>query len=146
MFDSVVDESEDEATAPPCCSRGLPQLLDAVKNAPRSAKRSSSSRRGDSRDLVSERTPESSLAEDEEELLSPLLSEWKSVDDRALGVMSGKERLLLRLGGTGMGTAGTSDPGENVLLDRLRFVEGGGGSSLGIICLYLQVEKKEKPC
>lgn len=133
---------EDEAS--PCSSRGLPQLPDAVKNVPRSENRSSSSRRGDSRDLVSERTPESSLAEDEEELLSPL-SEWKSADDRELGVMSGKEKLLVWLGAAGVGAAGTSDPGENVLLDLLRFVEGGGGSSLGIIWLYLQVQMKEKP-
>ncbi|MEQ2204056.1 hypothetical protein XENOCAPTIV_007282 [Xenoophorus captivus] len=124
VIDSVVDDSEDEVTASPCSSKGLPQLLDAVKNVPRSVNKSSSSRRGDSKDLVSERTPESSLAEDEEELLSPLLSEWKLADDKELGVMSWKERLLLQFEDVGMNTAGTSDPGENVLLDLLRFVEG----------------------
>lgn len=133
------EEEEEERTASDLSSWGLSQLLDAVKNVPRSPNRSSSSRSGDSRDLVSERTPESSLAE--QELLSPLLSEWKSADDKELGVMSGKERLLLRLGAaslavmtsTGMDTAVTSDPGDKVLLARLRFIEGGGGSSLGII-------------
>lgn len=137
-----VDDSEDEATASPCSSRGLPQPLDAVRNVPRSANRSQSSRRGDKRDLVSERTPESSLAEDEEELLSPLLREWKSAGDRELGVMSGKEKLLLLLGAAVVGTAAISDPGENVLLDLLRCAEGGGGSSLGIICLYLQAKEE----
>lgn len=131
---------EGERMASHLSSRGLSQPLEAVKNVPRSPKRSSSSRSGDSRDLVSERTPESSLAE--QELLSPLLSEWKSADDKELGVMSGNERLLLRLGATSLelvasDTAGKSDPGDKVLLARLRFIEGGGGSSLGIVCLYL---------
>lgn len=138
--------SEDERTTSLLSSRGLPQPLEAVKNVPRSPNRSSSSRRGESSDLVSERTPESSLAE--QELLSPLLREWKSADDTELGVMSGKERLLLRLGAIsfavtspGVGGAVTSDPGDKVLLARLRFIEGGGGSSLGIVCLYLQIKK-----
>lgn len=131
---------EGERIASHLSSRGLSQPLEAVRNVPRSPKRSSSSRSGDSRDLVSERTPESSLAE--QELLSPLLSEWKSADDKELGVMSGNERLLLRLGATSLelvasDTAGKSDPGDKVLLARLRFMEGGGGSSLGIVCLYL---------
>ncbi len=133
---------EEERTASDLSSRGLSQPLDAVKNVPRSPNRSSSSRSGDSRDLVSERTPESSLAE--QELLSPLLSEWKSADDKELGVMSGKETLLLRLGAAslevtspGVDAAVTSDPGDKVLLARLRFMEGGGGSSLGIICVHL---------
>lgn len=146
---SAGDNSENAGTTSPLPSKGLPQLLDAVTNVARSPNRSSSSHRGDSRDLVSERTPESSLAE--EELLSPLLREWKSAEDRELGVMSGKERLLLRLGAAlfvptsaGGGTAGTSDPGENVLLALLRFKDGGGGSSLGIICLHLPAAKKKR--
>jgi len=146
VLDSVGDDSDDKRTASTLSSRGLPQPLDAVKNVPRSPNRSSSSRRGDSRDLVSERTPESSLAE--EELLSPLLREWKSADDRELGVMSGNERLLLRLGATslaltsaGVGEAVTSVPGESVLLALLRFMEGGGGSSLGIVCLHLKKKR-----
>lgn len=141
-------DSEEQRTASLVSSRGLSQPLEAVKNVPRSPNMSSSSRRGDSSDLVSERTPESSLAE--EELLSPLLREWNSADDRELGVMSGNDRLLLRLGATslglnspGVGTAVTSIPGDKVLLARLaRFTEGGGGSSLGIICLHLQVEEQ----
>lgn len=123
-------------------SSGLSQQLEAVKKVPFSPNGSSSSRSGDSSDLVSERTPESSLAE--QELLSPLLSEWKSADDREPGVASGNERLLLRLGAAslaltspGVHAAVTSVPGDRVLLARLRFVEGGGGSSLGIICLHL---------
>lgn len=134
--------SEEEKAALHRSSRGLSQPLEAVKNVPRSPNRSSSSRSGDSRDLVSERTPESSLAE--QELLSPLLSEWKSADDKELGVTSGNERLLLRLGAAslavtspGVYKAATSDPGDKVLLARLRFMKGGGGSSLGIICLHL---------
>lgn len=130
-------------------SRGLSQLLEAVKNVPRSPNRSSSSRSGDSRDLVSERTPESSLAE--QELLSPLLREWNSADDKELGVTSGIERLLLRLGAAslavtspGVYRAVTSDPGDKVLLARLRFIEGGGGSSLGIVCLNLPGTEKRK--
>lgn len=140
--------SEEERTASLLSSRGLSRPLEAVKNVPRSPNRSSSSRRGDSSDLVSERTPESSLAE--QELLSPLLREWKSADDRELGVMSGNERLLLRLVAAslaltspGVGRAVTSDPGDKVLLARLRFKEGGGGSSLGI-CLHLQKKKNQR--
>lgn len=147
---SVGDDSDDDGTASPLSSRGLPQPLDAVKNVPRSPNRSSSSRRGDSSDLVSERTPESSLVD--EELLSPLLREWKSPEDRELGVTSGNETLLLRLGPTllaltsaGVGAAVTSDPGETVLLALLRFTEGGGGSSLGIICLHLPGRKQSQP-
>lgn len=139
--------SEDERTASLLSSRGLSHPLEAVKNVPRSANRSSSSRRGDSSDLVSERTPESSLAE--QELLSPLLREWKSADDSELGVMSGNERLLLRLGAAslaltspGVDAAVISDPGDKVLLALLRFREGGGGSSLGITCLHLQIKKR----
>lgn len=139
--------SEEERTASRFSSRGLSHPLEAVKNVPRSPKRSSSSRRGDNSDLVSERTPESSLAE--QELLSPLLREWKSADDSELGVMSGNETLLLRLGAAslaltspGESTAVTSDPGDKVLLARLRLREGGGGSSLGIICLYLQINNR----
>lgn len=139
-------DSVEESTASLLSSRGLSQPLEAVKNVPRSPNRSSSSRSGDSRDLVSERTPESSLAE--QELLSPLLREWKSADDKELGVMSGNERLLLRLGAPslvvtspGGGTAVTSDPGDKVLLARLRFMEGGG-SILGIICLYLPMKEQ----
>lgn len=131
----------------PLSSRGLSRPLEAGKNVPRSANRSSSSRSGDSSDLVSERTPESSLAE--QELLSPLLRELKSADDSELGVMSGKERLLLRLGAAslaptspGVDTAVTSDPGDKVLLALLRFREGGGGSSLGITCLHLQMNNR----
>lgn len=146
MLGSAEDDSGKERTTSLRPSKGLPQLLGAVKNVPRSPNRSSSSHRGDSRDLVSERTPESSLAE--ELLLSPLLREWKSAEDRELGVMSGKDRLLLRLGAAvlvltsaGGGKAGTSDPGENVLLALLRFRDGGGGSSLGIICLHLPENK-----
>lgn len=138
VWGSAGYDSVGERTASLLSSGGLSQLLEAVKNVPRSPNRSSSSRRGDSRDLVSERTPESSLAE--QELLSPLLREWKSADDRELGVMSGNERLLLRLGApslvmtsTGVGADVTSDPGDKVLLARLRFMEGGGGSSLGIV-------------
>lgn len=124
--------------------RGLLEPLEAVKNVLRSPNRSSSSRRGENRDLVSERTPESSLAE--EELLSPLLREWKSADDSEPGVMSGKERLLLRLAAAwllvsspGVSTAVTSDPGDKILLARLRFMDGGGGSILGIVWLDLSV-------
>lgn len=144
---SVGYDSAAERTVSPLSSTGLLQPLEAVKNVPRSPNRSSSSRRGDSRDLVSERTPESSLVE--QELLSPLLREWKSPDDSELGVMSGNEILLLRLGAAslevtpaGVGAAATSDPGDNVLLALLRFTEGGGGSSLGIICLHLSVRKQ----
>lgn len=140
-------DSEEERTAAHLSSRGLSQPLEAVKNVPRSPNRSSSSRSGDSRDFVSERTPESSLVE--QELLSPLVREWKSTDDKELGVMSGNERLLLRLGGAslevtspGVDTAVTSDPGDKVLLARLRFTEDGGGSSLGIICLHLPVREQ----
>lgn len=133
-------------------SWGLWQRLEADRNVPRSPNRSlllsssSSSRNGDSSDLVSERTPESSLAELEllSPLLSPLLSEWKSADDSELGVTSGKERLLLRLlppplvaTSPGPNKAVTSDPGERVRLARLRFREGGGGSILGMVCLHL---------
>lgn len=142
-------DSVEESAALHLSSRGLPQLLEAVKNVPRSPNGSSSSRSGDSRDLVSERTPESSLAE--QELLSPLLSEWKSADDKELGVASGKERLLLRLGAAslavtppGVYRAVTSDPGDKVLLARLRFIEGGGGSSLGMVCLHLPGTEKRK--
>lgn len=70
---SVEYDSVGERTASFGSSRGLSQPLEAVRNVPRSPNRSSSSRKGDSRDLVSERTPESSLAE--QELLSPLLRE-----------------------------------------------------------------------
>lgn len=142
VWGSAGYDSKEERAVSLFPSGGLSQPLEAVKNVPRSPKRSSSSRRGDSRDLVSERTPESSLAE--QELLSPLLSDWKSAEERELGVMSGKERLLLRLGAASlavvspdMNTLVTSDAGDKVLLDRLRFIEGGGGSSLGIVCLYL---------
>lgn len=62
------------------------------------------------------------------------------MDDRELGVISGNDRLLLRLGASslvmtspGVGTDVKSDPGDKVLLARLRFMEGGGGSSLGIV-------------
>lgn len=136
-------DSEDKRSPLHPSSWGLWQRLEAVKNVPRSPNRSSSSRSGDSSDLVSERTPESSLAE--LELLSTLLSEWKSADDRELGVTSGKERLLLRLGAASLAAtspgayrAVTSDPGDKVLLARLRFKEGGGGSILGMVCLHLQ--------
>lgn len=61
------------------------------------------------------------------------------------GVVSGNERLLLRLvapslavTSPGVGTAVNSEPGDRVLLARLRFREGGGGSSLGIVCLHLR--------
>lgn len=128
-------------------SRGLPRPLEAVRNVMRSPKRSLSSRSGDSSDLVSERTPESSLAE--EELLSPLLSELKSAEDEELGVMSGKERLLLWLGATSLAvTSGapniavTSNPGDKVLLARLRLT--GGGSSLGIVCLHLPRKNRKR--
>lgn len=128
-------------------SRGLSQPLHAVKNVTRSPNGSSSSRSRDSSDLVSERTPESSLAE--QELLSPLLREWKSEDDKELGVTSGNERLLQRLGAaslavtsSGVYTAVMSEPGDKVLLARLRFREGGGGSSFGIICLHLPGENR----
>lgn len=143
-------DSAGERTTSLLSSEGLSQPLEAVRKVPRSPKRSSSSRRGDSRDLVSERTPESSLAE--QELLSPLLREWKSAEDSELGVTSGNERLLLRLGGaaslalTSPGTGGaavTSDPGDKVLLARFRFREGGGGSSLGIVCLHLQNKRTD---
>lgn len=139
-------DSEEAATHP--SSRGLLQPLEAVRNVTRSPKRSSSSRSGESSDLVSERTPESSLAE-EEELLSPLLSEWKSAEDEELGVTSGKERLLLWLGApsvavasAGANAAVTSSPGDKVLLARLRFM--GGGSSLGIICLHLPRKNRKR--
>lgn len=142
LLDSLGGDSEDDRVASPFSCRGLPQALVVVKNMWRSPNRSSSSRRGESSDLVSERTPESSLAE--EELLSPLLREWTSADDSEVGVTSAKERLTLRLGATsivlisaGGGMAVTSDPGENVLLDLLRFMEGGGGLILGMTCLYL---------
>lgn len=133
---SVSGRGDSEEAAKHASSRGLPQPLEAVRNVTCSPKRSSLSRSGESSDLVSERTPESSLAE--EELLSPLLSEWKSVEDEELGVTSGKERLLLWLGAPSLvvtsagATAVTSIPGDKVLLARLRFM--GGGSSLGIIC------------
>lgn len=141
---SQVSESERSAggsdegkAASHLSSSGLSQPLDAVMNVPRSPNGSSSSLSGESRDLVSERTPESSLAE--QELLSPLQSEWKSADDRELGVTSGKERLLLRLGAAslavtspGVDAAVTSEPGDSILLARFRFKEGGGGSSLGM--------------
>lgn len=142
-------DSEEAATHP--SSRGLLQPLEAVRNVTRSPKRSSSSRSGESSDLVSERTPESSLAEEEEEeeLLSPLLSEWKSAEDEELGVTSGKERLLLWLGApsvavtsAGANTAVTSNPGDKVLLARFRFM--GGGSSLGIICLHLPRKNRKR--
>lgn len=138
-------DSAEESAALHLSSRGLSQLLEAVKNVPRSPNRSSSSRSGDSRDLVSERTPESSLAE--QELLSPLLSEWKSADDNELGVTSGNERLgaaSLAVTSPGVYRAVTSDPGDKVLLARLRFIEGGGGSSLGIVCLHLPGTEKRK--
>lgn len=136
-------------------SWGLWQRLEADRNVPRSPNGSlllsSSSRSGDSSDLVSERTPESSLAELEllSALLSALLSEWKSADDSELGVTSGKERLLRLLllpplvaASPGENRAVTSDPGERVRLARLRFREGGGGSILGMVCLNLQREKE----
>lgn len=113
-------------------------MLEAVGNVPWSPKRSSSSYMGDIRDLVSERTPESSLVE--QELLSPLLREWKSVDDSEPGGTSGNERLLLRLGAASL-VAVTSHPGDRVLLARLRFREGGGGSIFGIVVLHLWKKK-----
>lgn len=138
--ETSVGGSEEEKAASHLSSSGLSQPLDAVMNVPRSPKRSSSSLSGESRDLVSERTPESSLAE--QELLSPLQREWKSADDRELGVTSGKERLLLRLGAAslaaasaGVDAAVTSEPGDSILLARFRFKEGGGGSSLGMMHL-----------
>lgn len=118
----------------------LSQPLEAVKKVTRSPNRLSSSQRGENRDLVSERTPESSLVE--QELLSPLLKEWNSPDDKGLGVTSGKDRLLLRLGApslvvisSGCGKDVASDPGDRVLLALFRFMDGGGGSSLGIVHL-----------
>lgn len=123
-------------------SRGLLRPLDAVRKVRRSPKRSSSSRSGVSSDLVSERTPESSLAD--EELLSPVLREVKSAEDEELGVVSGKERLLLWLGATPLAPniAVTSKPGDKVLLARLRFT--GGGSSLGIVWLPLPRKNRKR--
>ena len=120
-------------------AKGLPQQLEAVRKVLRSPNKSSSSSwRGERRDLVSERTPESSLVE--HELLSPpsppLLREWKSAEDSEHGVPSGNDWLLLRLGastGVVRGVAVTSDPGERVLLARFLFSAGGGGSNLGMI-------------
>lgn len=142
-------DSEEAAVRP--SSRGLQRPLEAVRKVTRSLKRSSSSRSGDSIDLVSERTPESSLAEEEEEeeLLSPWPSELRSAEEEELGVTSGKERLLLWLGAASLApTSGapdiavTSKPGDKVLLARLRLT--GGGSSLGIVCLLLPRENRSR--
>lgn len=141
-------DSEEAAARP--SSRGLQRPLEAVRNVTRSPKRSSSSRSGESSDLVSERTPESSLAEEEEEeLLSPWPSELRSAEEEELGVTSGKERLLLWLGAASLApTSGapnvavTSKPGDKVLLARLRLT--GGGSSLGIVGLLLPRERENR--
>lgn len=89
----VVVTSDGGTVSPLMSSMGLPQLLEAVRNFPLSPNGSSFSWRGESCDLVSERTPESSLAEPQEPLSPPqLLSEWnssESPEERAHGVMSG---------------------------------------------------------
>ena len=66
---------------------------------------------------------------------------WKSAEERGEGLASGREELLLLLMMTSLGGGTvTSDPGDNILLARLRLKAGGGGSSLGIGCLNLQGE------
>lgn len=151
----VVVTHDRGAVSPFMSSRGLPQPLETVRNVPLSPNGSSSSWRGERCDLVSERTPESSLAEPHEPLSPPpLLSGWKSPEspeEREQGVMSGKDRLSLRLGTPpfpstcvvrGMVSGLNSNPGETVRLDRLRLKDGGGGSNLGMICLNLSIRKE----
>lgn len=80
--------------------------------------------------MLSERKPESSLAEQE-----ALRSLPNSLRETKHGVMSGKDELKARLDAV-------SDP---VLFGRFRLTGGGGGSSLGIISLTLcekAVQKK----
>lgn len=96
----------------------LLQVLEVDRRIELRSSNGSSPGCGDVRDLLSERTPESSLTE--HDVLPPLLRKSKSV-----GVMSGKEEPLV------------SKPGENVLFGRFRLTGAGGGSSLGMICLNL---------
>lgn len=103
--------------ARPWSSGKLLQVLDVERGAElRSSNRSSPN------GLLSERIPESSLAEQE-----ALRSLVNSPGEMEHGVMSGKDELKARLDAV-------SDPG---LFGRLRLTEGGGGSSLGMISLAL---------
>lgn len=84
----------------------LLQVLEVDRRAELRSSNRSSPGCGDVRDLLSERTPESSLTE--HETLPPLLKEKKSVGEMVQEVMSEKEEPL------------ASEPGEKVLLDRFR--------------------------